>query len=288
MDTRTAANRHAWPGKHLVNGGFYTPTSTQPRRDDTINLMLNSPDGVRRLEFVSQAGRTVLILRELLLRGEFRTGERLSELSLVSRLGVSRTPIRFALDRLSHEGLLEASPSGGFLVRAFTLDDIWDALEMRAALEGIAARRAAERHGASSELDTLRQLQSEMDQISNADLNTFTQYVRLNEAFHFELMHLAQSPMLERSLNHLNSLPFAGPSKLIFARMSVVQGAELMTRGHQEHHGILNAIANRQSAEAESLARQHVALTRRNLESALETAEVWRNLPGAQLIRRSS
>jgi len=250
--------------------------------------MLDSPDGVRRLEFVSQAGRTVLILRELLLRGEFRTGERLSELSLVSRLGVSRTPIRFALDRLSHEGLLEASPSGGFLVRAFTLDDIWDALEMRAALEGIAARRAAERHGASSELDTLRQLQSEMDQISNADLNTFTQYVRLNEAFHFELMHLAQSPMLERSLNHLNSLPFAGPSKLIFARMSVVQGAELMTRGHQEHHGILNAIANRQSAEAESLARQHVALTRRNLESALETAEVWRNLPGAQLIRRSS
>lgn len=44
---------------------------------------------------------------------------------------MSRTPIRFALDRLSHERLLEASPSGGYVVCVFTLDDIWDALEMR-------------------------------------------------------------------------------------------------------------------------------------------------------------
>ncbi len=250
--------------------------------------MLDSPDGVRRLEFVSQAGRTVLILRELLLRGEFQAGERLSELSLVSRLGVSRTPVRFALDRLSHEGLLEPSPSGGFLVRAFTVNDIWDALEMRAALEGIAARLAAESLTDDSELETLRRLQTQMDPIVRANLDTFAQYVKLNETFHFELVRLAQSPMLERSLNHLNTLPFAGPSKLVFARTSVLQGAELMARGHQEHHGILNAIASRDSAKAEALAREHVALTRRNLEAVLEKTEIWRDVPGAQLIRRSS
>src|SRR6185437_11685805 len=130
-------------------------------------------------------------------------------------LGVSRTPIRFALDRLSHEGLLEPSPSGGFLVRAFTVKDIWDALEMRAALEGIGARCAAERLTEDSELSALRELQSEMDHIVHANLDTFTQYVRLNENFHFELMRLAKSPILERSLNHLNTLPFAGPSKLV-------------------------------------------------------------------------
>ncbi|MEP7352021.1 MAG: GntR family transcriptional regulator [Acidobacteriota bacterium] len=250
--------------------------------------MLDSPDGIKRLEFVSQGGRTVLILRELLLRGEFSAGERLSELALVSRLGVSRTPIRFALDRLSHEGLLEPSPSGGFVVRAFTVNDIWDALEMRAALEGIAAKCATERLSDESELHSLRQTQSEMDQIVRANLDTFTQYVRLNETFHFELMRLAKSPMLQRSLSHLNTLPFAGPSKLVFARMTVPQGSELLMRGHQEHHGILDAVASRQPELAERLAREHVALTRRNLEAALSNAEIWRDVPGSRLIQRSS
>src|SRR5215813_11895884 len=94
-------------------------------------------------EFISQTGRTLLTLRELVLRGEFAPGERLLELSLVSRLGVSRTPIRLALDRLAHEGLLEPSPSGGFVVRQFTIEEVWDAIETRGVLEGMAARLAA-------------------------------------------------------------------------------------------------------------------------------------------------
>src|SRR5437588_7378619 len=84
----------------------------------------------------SQTGRTLLNLREMLLRGDFRPGERLSELPLVARLGVSRTPIRLALDRLANQGLLEVVPSGGFVVRSFTTADIWDAIEMRGTLEG--------------------------------------------------------------------------------------------------------------------------------------------------------
>ena len=84
----------------------------------------------------SQASSTIIRLRELLLRGEFPAGERISELSLVSRLGVSRTPIRAALQKLAHEGLLESSPSAGFLVRQFHVADAWDAIEMRGALEG--------------------------------------------------------------------------------------------------------------------------------------------------------
>ena len=55
----------------------------------------------------SQTGRTLVNLRGMLLRGDFQAGERISELPLVARLGVSRTPIRLALDRLAHEGLLD-------------------------------------------------------------------------------------------------------------------------------------------------------------------------------------
>jgi GntR family transcriptional regulator of vanillate catabolism len=127
-----------------------------------------------------------------------------------------------------------------------------------------------------------------MDQIVNANLDTFTQYVRLNESFHFGLMRLAKSPMLERSLKHLNTLPFAGPSKLVFARVTAPQGSKLLGQGHQEHHAILDAIASKQPALAEQLARDHVALTRHNLEAALAKAETWQEMPGAQLIRRTS
>src|SRR5580704_7656983 len=111
----------------------------------------------------SQTGRTLLNLRGMLLRGDFQPGERISELPLVARLGVSRTPIRLALDRLAHEGLLEPSPTGGFVVRAFTIEDVWDAIETRGVLEGAAARLAAERLEHDSELTALRDLRDEMD-----------------------------------------------------------------------------------------------------------------------------
>src|SRR5690348_10618860 len=98
----------------------------------------------------------------MLLRGEFATGERLSELSLVARLGVSRTPIRLALQKLAHEGLLESLPSAGFLVRQFNMADVWDAIELRGALEGAAARLAAERVGREDELHAIRTHQLRM------------------------------------------------------------------------------------------------------------------------------
>src|SRR3954462_10129327 len=99
----------------------------------------------------TQTERVVLTLREMLLRGDFRPGERLTELSLVPRLKASRTPVRLALDRLANEGLLEALATTGFRVRAFALDDIWDAIELRGVLEGTAARLAAERLPAPEE-----------------------------------------------------------------------------------------------------------------------------------------
>jgi len=98
----------------------------------------------------TQTERVVLTLREMLLRGDFKPGERLAELSLVPLLKASRTPVRLALDRLAHEGLLEAQETTGFRVRAFALDDIWDAIEIRGVLEGTAARmgrRAAGKAG---------------------------------------------------------------------------------------------------------------------------------------------
>src|SRR5262245_8370630 len=134
-------------------------------------------------EDVSHNARTLLRLREMLFKGEFQRGERLSELPLSARLGVSRTPIRLALERLAHEGLLEVSRSGGFVVREFTIDAVWDAIEVRGALEGTAARLAAERLEDDRELDTLRLCRDEMDSIKKPAQNelSFSRYLDLNE-----------------------------------------------------------------------------------------------------------
>ena len=94
---------------------------------------------------VSQTVRAQLALRDLILSGRLRPSERISELQAVETTGVSRTPVRMALVRLEEEGLLEAIPSGGFMVKAFTERDILDSIELRGALEGLAARFAAER-----------------------------------------------------------------------------------------------------------------------------------------------
>src|SRR5918992_2833687 len=93
----------------------------------------------------SQTTKATLGLRELLLNGVFKPGERVPYLRLVDELLVSRTPLRIALMTLSHEGVLEALPGGGFVVHEFTRTDIDDAIELRGVLEGMAARLAAER-----------------------------------------------------------------------------------------------------------------------------------------------
>src|SRR5437667_11882505 len=114
------------------------------------------PAGPRRADVASQTARALILVREMLLRGEVARGERISELPLVARLGMSRTPIRLALERLAHIGLLEAAATGGFLVREFTLAEVRDAIEVRGVLAGTAARLAAERLVESGELARLR------------------------------------------------------------------------------------------------------------------------------------
>jgi GntR family transcriptional regulator of vanillate catabolism len=227
----------------------------------------------------------------MLLRGDFQPGERLSELPLVARLGVSRTPIRLALDRLANEGLLEIWPTGGFVVRAFTLTDVYDAIEMRGVLEGTAARLAAERFQDPHELSGLRALEQEMVEVMPLDpelvptIDTFARYLDLNESYHSTVVDLAKSPMLRQTLDRVQSLPFASPSATVFARLKLPAAKGLLTIASEHHSTIIEAIEKRQGSRAEGLAREHACLALRNLEAVLADKEVSRSVPGASLIR---
>jgi GntR family transcriptional regulator of vanillate catabolism len=243
-------------------------------------------DGVEAAtEGPSQGVRALLSLRELLLSGEFPPGTRMSELPLVERLGVSRTPLRLALSTLEHEGLLESLDGGGYAVREFTMDEIHDAIELRGVLEGTAARFAAERGATPEQLERMRELSDEMDPlVHRSDVDSFWQYVERNRAFHALLIEAAASPVLERALEGIVALPFASPSALVQGQAELPESREILVIAQDHHRALIEAIERREAARAEALAREHARIALRNLEIVLNNRDVLERIPGASLI----
>jgi GntR family transcriptional regulator of vanillate catabolism len=223
-------------------------------------------------------------VRELLLRGEFARGERISEIPLASRLGVSRTPIRMALERLAHLGLLDVGPSGGFLVRQFTIAEVRDAIELRAVLEGTAARLAAERLGSDVELEPLRGCWATIAQHTDLSIQSLGSYMDDNEAFHGAIVELAKSAMLRRLLDQASSLPFAAPSAMVYPTSMLDASKETLATAQVHHRSIVEAIQRREGTRAEYLAREHALLAWRVFELALADENALRGVPGGPLI----
>jgi len=234
----------------------------------------------------SQTLRALFQMRELILRGEFKPGERIREIPLAKRLGVSRTPLRLVLDRLAHDGLLEARATVGFVVRKFTVQDILDTIELRGVLEGTAARLAAERLESDNELDGMRESIEQADAVLRArqgGVEMLAQYSELNTKFHSGLLDLARSPMLSRLLDRVLALPFASPNAFVASDMNSEDSYEHLLISLWQHRVITNAIANRESARAEALAREHSRMARRVVNWALESRR-YSEIPGGTLI----
>ena len=228
------------------------------------------------------------MLRQMLLRGDFRPGERLAELTLVPRLQASRTPVRLALDRLAHEGLLEALPAGGFRIREFAIADIWDAIEIRGVLDGTAARLAAERLTNAADVAGLQQICRDMERLQPLDADRFQPFVDLDEAFHAELRRLARSSMLERTIEGMLGLTFAASGVFLSGDDQSSDGAHAQVIAFEYHRALIDAIEHREGTRAETLAREYSRLARRNLARAVQDKNLFRRLPGACLIRMPS
>ena len=237
----------------------------------------------------SQTARTQLRLRELIVGGELRPGQRIAELTLVERLGASRTPVRMALVRLQEEGLLDALPNGGFVVKDFSEADIRDAIEVRGTLEGMAARYAAERGVTSLVLADARDALDRIDallakpRLSDA---SFESYVVLNGRFHALIVEMAGSHLLARQIERAVTLPFASPSSFVLAQASGEHARDMLVVAQQQHRSVLDAIQQRAGARAEALMREHALIAHRNLREALQNQQTLQRVPGASLIRR--
>jgi GntR family transcriptional regulator, vanillate catabolism transcriptional regulator len=236
----------------------------------------------------SQAVKAQLRLREMILAGALPGGARIAELTLVERLGVSRTPIRAALMRLEQEGLLEGLPNGGYAVRTFSERDVADAIELRGTMEGLAARLAAERGVADAVLEEARACLAEVDQLLQRpalDDEAFTRYVALNQRFHNLLSDMCGSTVLARELERVVNLPFASPSGFVVVQANTPKARDMLVVAQDQHRQVLAAIEAREGARAEAIMREHSRLAQRNLREAMQAPDPQR-MPGVRLIRQ--
>jgi len=199
-------------------------------------------------------------IKEMILSGELAPGERVTEQGLAERLGISRTPIRHILPNLATQGLLEPVGKRGFAVKSFSEKECWEALELRALLEGQAARLLAQRGAGPEVLAELDEcLQSGDRLFAGRQLRAADEqlYGVMNERFHRIVVDSCGSPLLKQIVDRLNLVPFVAPSVLVFDEVGITRAYELLFRAHGCHHAIVEAIRARDASRAEALFREH-------------------------------
>ena len=193
-------------------------------------------------------------LRRLILDGEYGPEERLVEEQLAERLGVSRTPIRQALTMLEAEGLVEMEPNRGATVCSFSVEDVWEIYDLRAVLEGHAARRAAGRIE-EWELNGLRSLVAEMERTVPERFPDHEEEIRRlvarNTEFHGTIVAAGRNSRLERLIRRTVEVP------LMFKAFFWYTPRERAISNHY-HRQILHALQHGDAERAEIVMREHV------------------------------
>ena len=194
-------------------------------------------------------------LRQRILSGEYPPGERLEEVPLAEALGVSRTPVRAALTLLAQEGLIDYQPKRGYQVHGFSPEEVFAAYEVRAAIEGLACRLAAQNGIDAETAARLEACLAEGDAIlarGRLVPEDFQPYQAMNVAFHDTIIALSGNPWVGRFVEQTHAIP------LVSDRIILWHDHAVILRSHDDHHRILAAIRHRRAARAEDLMREHV------------------------------
>ncbi|BCZ90688.1 GntR family transcriptional regulator [Thermus thermophilus] len=197
-------------------------------------------------------------LRQAILEGRLKGGERLVQEALASTFGTSRIPVRDALRRLHQEGLVEADERGGYRVATWGPEDVEDVYTLRLLLEPEALRLAGPKLS-EEELDELEALQFQMEEAaSEGDLD---RYVDLNRSFHFFIYEAAGKRRLFQFIQMLwSGLPPLTPLS--------VPGQ--LDRSNREHRLLVQALRKGAVEEAVHILRRHI---RYAMEALLERME---------------
>jgi DNA-binding GntR family transcriptional regulator len=191
-------------------------------------------------------GRVVAALRDAILSGRFKPGERLVEERLAQEWGVSRNPVREAIRVLASEGLVEVAARRGASVAKMSDQEARETIELRALLEGHNARLAARRQ----DKETIKRIEKVLNKGTLAVANgQFDQLTDLNQQFHQELAAAGQNTVLGEVLKKLRER-----TAMLFSPTDPAYQA----RNWDEHAGILRAIIAGDERVAATLAAEHV------------------------------
>ncbi|TMG59447.1 MAG: GntR family transcriptional regulator [Chloroflexi bacterium] len=210
-------------------------------------------------------------LREAIVSGQYHPNERLVEASIAQRMGAGRTAVRAALVRLDQEGLVEIEPNRGARVRLISDREALEIEEVRAALEGMLARRAATRVTAE-DLSALRQVITKMRE--RVEAGDSIGYSELNATFHQRIWTAADHPTASHLLGSLKS------QGIRFQYQTALRPGRAQ-RSLREHEAIFGALKAHDEDSAETAMREHLAEVLDTLRWAIESqhrAARW--LPG--------
>ena len=187
-------------------------------------------------------------LRHAILRGELKPGERLMEIQLANKLGVSRTPIREAIRKLELEGLVLMIPRKGAEVAEITEKSLMDVLEVRGSLEELAVDLACDRI-TESQLEELKEAAGEFEEaLRTGDL---TEYAEADVHFHDIIYNATDNQRLVQLLYNLRE-------QMYRYRVEYLKRQEVHQTLLEEHSYIIECIENRNKECAKTAIRTHI------------------------------
>jgi DNA-binding GntR family transcriptional regulator len=202
-------------------------------------------------------------LREAILLGRLKPGERLMEVQLADEMGVSRTPVREAIRKLELDGFVVMIPRKGAYVASITLKDIADVFEVRAALEGMAAGLAAERITE----DEMEQLERSLLKEARLDSEGISNFVDNDTLFHEMIYSASRNKQLQHIITHLRE-------QIQRFRTTSLSQPGRTRESLDEHKKIVEAITSRDVDSARNLAREHIENAEQSLLNAVRKEEI--------------
>ncbi|MTI82108.1 MAG: GntR family transcriptional regulator [Firmicutes bacterium] len=199
-------------------------------------------------------------LREAIIKGNLNPGERLMEIQLAEEMGVSRTPVREAIRKLELDGLVVMVPRKGAYVAGISMKDIVDVLEVRAALDALAARLAAERI-TDDELDKLEKSIVSISEVS--DGKNLDEVVARDTGFHETIYEASRNKKLVQFITHLKE-------QLQRFRSTSLSIPGRTKEALEEHKQIVEALSERNAELASQLAYQHIENAENSMLSAIK------------------
>ena len=212
-------------------------------------------------------------LRDLILTNELRGGQKLVDRDLAERLGVSRTPVREALGRLTMMGLVEARSRRGYYVRQYTAEQMTDLYELRKILEVNAARLAA-KHANPTHRREFHNLLLESEKLT-ADPENRAKTVEIDLQIHDLIARASGNAELHEAIVNLMDKVKC----LIWVDWLDASTADPVSiaAAHREHKGLLHSILENDAERAAEFMSTHIEDAREGLASMLKAREDLRN-----------